>query len=973
MSFPYLRLATGLATSLSLLLAAPLHAQTPAPAAKARTESAVPWLYRNSDIPVDQNWQFGELPNGLRYAVRRNGVPPGQVSIRVAIDAGSLMESEEERGYAHFLEHLAFRGSRYVADGEAKRVWQRLGATFGNDSNAATTSTQTIFRLDLPQASPQALDESMRILSGMMAAPNITEAEVEAERRTVMAEARERDGAQVRLSDATTQLFFAGQRLADRPPIGTAAALAKARAGTLRAFHDRWYRPDTTVIAISGDADPDVLTDIIARHFADWAKPKNTPLPKVDFGAPDARQPDTRVVVEAGLPTLVSLAWMRPWTPQPDTIALNQGRLIDLVATGILNRRLEQRARAGGSYLQASIDQEDVARSANISFMSILPMGENWQQALLDVRAVIADAIARAPKQSEIDREAVEFKAALDVQVETARAEASAKQADDLIEAVNIRETVASPEVARDVFTAMIGKFGPAEVQKAMVRLFSGIGPRALLSSQTPQPDGAAQLAQALKQPVTGIGSDQDQKAISFDILPALGPPGTIVSAGPLLNVEVETLTLSNGTRVLLGRSTSEAGRIYVSARFGTGRLGLPRDSITPIWTAGALPAAGIGDLGQDTLDRLTSGRQISIGVEVGDDAYFMRAMTRPADLADQLKLMATKFVHPGWDPAPVLRARAAMLLGLRTATSSPGDVLARQLGAILRDGDKRWAAPDEREVDALTPESFRDFWDRILATGPIELSIFGDFDPEAARKAVLDSFGAMPPRPEALKITNGDIIGTARPNGTPLRLTHQGSPDQAIALLSWPTGAGSKTIRTGRQLDMLAAIFNDRLFEQFREGDGASSSPDVDSSWPLGYRSGGSFTALAQVKPDAVDVFFTRARAIAADLAARPVSVDELQRAIGPMRQRLSRASTGNSYWLTQLSGATSEPVRITNLLRWQSDLDKITPRDLQMLAKRYLKPKKSFSLVVMPELKSAPESLVSQAAQHANADDRP
>jgi zinc protease len=293
------------------------------------------------------------------------------------------------------------------------------------------------------------------------------------------------------------------------------------------------------------------------------------------------------------------------------------------------------------------------------------------------------------------------------------------------------------------------------------------------------------------------------------------------------------------------------------------------------------------------------------------------------------------------------------MLLGLRTATSSPGDVLTRQLGAILRDGDKRWATPDEADVEALTPQSFRDFWERVLAYGPIELSIFGDFDSEAARKAVLDSFGAMPPRPEAPTITNGDMIRTARPNQTPLRLTHQGSPDQAIALMSWPTGAGTKTIRTGRQLDMLAAIFNDRLFEQFREGDGASYSPDVESSWPLGYRSGGSLTALAQVKPDALDIFFTRARAIAADLAARLVSPDELQRAIGPMRQRLSRASTGNSYWLTQLSGATRDSLRITNLLRWQSDLAKITPRDLQRLAKRYLKPGRSFSLVVVPEVK--------------------
>ena len=176
------------------------------------------------------------------------------------------MEEEHERGYAHFLEHLAFRGSRYVADGEAKRVWQRLGATFGNDSNAATTPTQTIFRLDLPQASPDALDESLQILSGMMAAPNIAPAEVEAERRTVMAEAREQDGAEVRIGDATSKLFYAGQRLADRSPIGTMASLAQANAESLRAFHDRWYRPDTAVIAISGDADPADMARLIARQ-----------------------------------------------------------------------------------------------------------------------------------------------------------------------------------------------------------------------------------------------------------------------------------------------------------------------------------------------------------------------------------------------------------------------------------------------------------------------------------------------------------------------------------------------------------------------------------------------------------------------------------------------------------------------------------------------------------------------------------
>jgi zinc protease len=149
----------------------------------------------------------------------------------------------------------------------------------------------------------------------------------------------------------------------------------------------------------------------------------------------------------------------------------------------------------------------------------------------------------------------------------------------------------------------------------------------------------------------------------------------------------------------------------------------------------------------------------------------------------------------------------------------------------------------------------------------------------------------------------------------------------------------------------MLASIFTDRLFEQFREGEGASYSPDVSSNWPTGINGGGSLTVMAQVKPESVDAFFVRARAIAKDLASKPVSPDELQRAVGPTLQRLARAQTGNMFWLSQLSGATSEPMRVDNLLSWGADLKSMTPANLQKLAKRYLKPNKTFSMVVAPE----------------------
>ena len=169
------------------------------------------WLYVGSDIPRDTAWQFGMLPNGVRYAVRNNGVPPGQVSIRVRMDVGSMFETEDERGYAHLLEHLTFRGSEHIPDGEAKRMWQRFGVTFGSDWNAQTTPTQTVYQLDLPSVTPANLDESMKLLSGMVREPRISELAVAAERGVVMSELRESDGPQKRIADATNAHLFAGQ------------------------------------------------------------------------------------------------------------------------------------------------------------------------------------------------------------------------------------------------------------------------------------------------------------------------------------------------------------------------------------------------------------------------------------------------------------------------------------------------------------------------------------------------------------------------------------------------------------------------------------------------------------------------------------------------------------------------------------------------------------------------------------------
>ncbi|MES2987880.1 MAG: insulinase family protein [Pseudomonadota bacterium] len=936
-------------------LAAPaaLPAQTAPQSAPRPVQTAEdPWLYKGSDLVHDDAWKFGRLSNGVRYAVRKNGVPPGQVSVRVRIDAGSLMEQDSERGFAHLLEHLSFRGSLHVPDGESKRIWQRLGVTFGSDSNATTTFTATTYKLDLPMATSAGLDESMKILAGMMSAPAITSAALNAERPVVLAEQREQPGPQVRLQDAALDLTFAGQPLAQREPIGTVETLTGATADTVKAFHERWYRPDRAVVIVIGDMDPAVLEQMVVKHFTDWKGVGPAPVTP-DFGKPSTGHPVAASIVETAIPPIVSVTTVRPWTVFADTIIFNQTRMIDLVAIRIINRRLETRARSGGTFLAAGADISDVARSANLTTVQVMPAGDDWEAALRDVRGVIADAQATPPTQAEIDRELAEIESSMKQRINTAPVEAGSKIAEDLAEAVDINETVTTPEGSYDIFKTAVAAnfFTPEKVLAASKKVFEGTATRALVNIHAPDANVLTKVTAALSADVAASGSRKFVGDVSFDALPKLGPPGVVALRQTVLeSAQIEQVTFSNGIKLLMRQDQSETGKVYVRVRFGGGLNALPANRQTPAWAGEpALMASGIGTYGQEELDALTGRRQIGLDFGIGDDAFLLAAQTTKDDLADQLKLFATKLASPGWDPNPVLRARAGILSGYAGLSSSPDAVVSRDLEALLHSNDPRWGIPPRATIDGITPESFRKLWEPLLASGPIEISVFGDMDANATVDAVTATFGALKARPAATAAV--PPVKFPAHVAKPVIRTHTGKKDQAAAVIAWPTGGGSAGITESRKLEVLAAVFRDRLLDQLRSQAGISYSPVVVSQWPVGMASGGKVLALGMVPPDKTAYFFTLARGIAADLVAKPIDADELDRALTPLKQQLMRSSSGNMFWMRLVEGGTRDPARIEAVNTLAQDYSLTTPAELQALAAKYLVPSKDWTMMVVPE----------------------
>jgi zinc protease len=946
------RFSRSLACLLPLLL---LPVAAPAPA-----KEQVPWLYKGSDVPPDREWIFGELPNGLRYAVRRNGVPPGQVSIRIRVDAGSLNERDDEQGFAHLLEHLLFRQSKYLGNGEAIPTWQRLGASFGNDTNAETTPTHTVFKLDLPNATPPSLEESFKLLSGMVTAPTLSEANIRTEVPIVLAEMRERGGPSQRVQDASRKTFYAGQPLASRAPIGTVATLEGAHQDAVRAFHSRWYRPESTIVIVSGDVDPAESATLVKKWFADWKVP-GKPTPPPSFGTPvapkdvDPANPvgETQVLVEPDLPRGISYAILRPWKQVNDTIVYNQGLMTDSLAQAIINRRLEAKARAGGSFLVAQVSQDDVSRSVDGTFIAVTPLGDDWQAALKDVRSVIADALATAPTQEEIDREIAEMEVAFQSPVEQYRLLPGSKVADDLVNALDIRETVAAPDAVLGIFQKSKPLFTPQAVLDHTRTLFQGTVTRAVLVTPKAGEGDAAALRQALLAPVTGDASVRlAGKPIRFDEMPPIGEPGRLTALAPLGLLGIEQLEFGNGVKVMIWPTQDEPGRVAVKVRFGGGYRSFATGD-APYIALGqmALVGSGEGTLGQEELDRISTGRKMGFDFSIEDAAFEFSADTRPADLADQLYIFAAKFAMPRWDLNPVLRAKAASRLQYESYATSPQGVLERDLKYLQRDRDPRFHTPSPAEMDKATPDGFRKVWSRALENGPIEVQVYGDFNRVETIAALQRTFGALKARPPLPKDTAPATARFPSGNAQPVVLTHRGDANQAAAVVSWPTGGGSIGITESRKLEILTQLFTDRLMQAMREKLGASYAPQVYSTWPLDLDSGGSITALAQLQPDAVPAFFTTAQEIAADLVAKPVTADELERVVEPMRQRVTRASTSAAFFMYQLEGATADPSRVAGIRSILQDYTVTTPAEMQALASRYLEPGKSWRLAVLPQ----------------------
>lgn len=921
--------------ALLLLVAAPLQ---------AAGDST--WFYRNSDIAPDPAWTFGTLPNGLRYAVRRNAVPEGQVSVRLRIDAGSLHEADEERGWAHFVEHMAFRGTKNFGDGEVRETWQRLGASFGSDTNASTEPTQTVYMLDLPHADRASLDTSLRLLADMADTAAFDPKIVDMERGVVLSEYGRRTELAVKLRERMMPLFFGGLKFAERDTIGTEATLKGATASGLKAFYERWYRPERATLVMVGDADPTLMEALIATRFGGWKGSGPAPA-EPDYGRIAEVPERTAALAYPGSPHFATLSWIRPYVPLPPTRAREQGDLARTLARRILNRRLEAKARGDSAFLNAQVQAERSVNVADYTQMSVMAKEGRWQEALNQAYAILADALKAAPSEAEISRELENIRTAGRAALQGDPTQRSQQRAGRLINALDGNSVVSSAEGQLALFEALAPLMTPEAVGAAMRDLFTGAGPRLLMLSPAP----VAGLSQALAAAQAAAPAErQAERRVSLDDLPPLGPPGREVSRERIADLDSTIVRFANGSSLVFKRTGFEKGNVSVTLRFGRGMAGLPADRKSLAWLAPLLGSTGVGPFDLDGLERLLTGRRMSMSFAITEDALELRGVTRAEELGDQFRLLTTKIVAPHFDAALFQRSKIAALENYELAFSSASSRMGREFGAVARGGDPRWQPYDRAEIEKVTARDFEAFMTPLLAEGPVEAIVVGDVDLETAVAAMLTTVAALPARADRPPSAESLAVRPPRAANEPIRFTHQGDPTQAYAALGWTTFGGPEHRRERRALSVAANLAQARLIERLRDSEGASYSPAATVQFSFEFKDWGVFFAGSEIRPERADLFFKLARGIVAELAARPASADEWQRAINPVVTGIERRLKTNAYWAGTMEDWSREPWLIDYTRTYLADYRSLTPEEVRRAMAKWVADEGDWSILVLP-----------------------
>jgi len=891
-------------------------------------------------IAPDPDVRHGVLPNGMRYALMRNGTPAQAVSLRLLIDVGSFEEGDHERGVAHFLEHMAFNGTRNFREDELDRAFAPAGVQFGRDHNASTGLFTTSYMLDLPSTEAGKLDLAFKWLRDVADGILLDEAAVVRERGVVMSEHDAGISPTRSVATAFQEFLGKGLRSPTRDPIGTRASIAGMTGATLKGFYDKWYRPENAILVVVGDVPVDELERRVRESFGSWQgkgpRPQRAPegVPQLDRGA------EVMVRNEPTLPTFLAACRVNRADPRGVlTIAALRLQLEHDLWQSIVNERMTRLASGerppfwvgGASY-------DNSGREAASTCLTAAPLEDNWQAALTALNTELRRFIAHGPTAEELER-AIESKRSL---LRGAVGGQATRPTPDMASFIMAQMAegypVTSPDEGARIYERAVAGMTPETLRARAEKDWAGAGPLLVLTAPQTPPAATVQAAWNAAQRGPAPGQIEAAKPQTWAYT-RFGQPGHVVKREVVDPPGFVRLTFANGVVVNFKETKFAIDRVAVRARFGSGRGGLqPSDLFAATIGSELLVEGGLGKVDADTMRRIFSDRGWGAQMHLLDDAFVLEGLTASNGLESQLQIMAAYLTDPGFRPSLDARLPTAVETLYRMHRTDPNLVLSEALSDAITPNSPLALPPRER-LSQIRSRDFDRLFRSALTQTPLEVTIVGDVDEETAVALLSETFGAMPRRTAAVG-RRPDSWWVRFPETAPpvVRAVHEGPAEKAVVAVVWPLYVADPARRREEfSLNLVSAVLDFVLRHRIREELGKSYAPSASISMP-DFGDQGAITVMVETSPADAEAVAREIQETGAEVAAGGFDQAILDAVRTPFLEQRRQQRQTNDWWLYAMDGSAKDATNLNDYLTIEGIFSSLTLDEVKKAAREWL-----------------------------------
>ena len=955
-----------LSTLLTGLLLVAACSRTPAPQtqgpdiAVADDQAQDAEVSQSTPLPMDPEVRVGQLDNGLKYFIKKHGVPEQRADLWLAVDAGSVQEDDDQKGLAHFVEHMAFNGTERFEKNTLIDFLERAGMDFGADINAHTSFDETVYKLTVPTDDPALMKMGMDVLEDWAGAISFDPAEVDKERGVVIEEWRLGRGASQRAFDKQWPIFLAGSKYADRKPIGEKEILENAPVETLSRFYRDWYRPDLMAVIVVGDVDVDAIEKDIKARFGDLKNPESprprevVPVPLLD---------ETRVAVvadpEASLAT-VTLAIKGPYKPLA-TEEDFRTNLIERLFHGMLRARLDEiRRQPDAPFVFSFTSTSDMGKAVDIFRLWAGSKPGKVDETLEVLTTEVERVRQHGFLAAELERQKTEMLRNYQRSLEEKDKVEGRSYTWELVR--HFLGDEAMPGRAAEL--ALVEKFLPTiavDEVNAVAETWTSRKDRVVMASGAERDDMPSQAD--LLAIVDGVGKQKiEPYAEELDgatLMAETPKPGSVVDKKTIDAVGISVWTLSNGARVVVKPTDFKNDEVLFQAFSPGGHSLVPdRQYHSAEAAAGIVAAGGLGEHDAVTVQKLLAGKVAQVRPWISELEEGFRGNASPKDLETMLQMVHLSFTAPRKDPEAFEAWKSSSAAFVKNRDLNPQRVFFDEFQARANGNHPRRQPTTLETLEKVDLETAWSFYqERFGDAGDFTFVFVGNVDLEALEDLSAKYLASLPSNGRKEKWKD---VGVKPPRGVERFTVHKGQDPKSFVFMTFH-GKAKWSPEAQDDIEMLSEVLDIRLREVLREEMsgvyGAFTFGNIERRPKQRYE----YVVGFGCGPENADALKEAVFEEIANLKKSGIEKDYLDKIREQRRRSLETDLKTNRFWINKLVEYyrfDRDPAKLVDLEK--KAIERVDSKNVQSAAKRYLK-------------NQYVDGLLMPAAAQAEADDEP